>query len=408
MSAELANNLSQGYRWRGLGHMAQDFEYITHIAPAGAMSSSAGDMARYMLMLLNGGSLDGTIVIDATAARAFQTPMTSLPPKAGNWNAGFLDARLPGGFTSIGHDGGSMLFFSSMVIAPELNLGMFVTTNTEGGGRLSNVLPARIVERFYATKPPRPSAGAPDLVQAAEEYDGHYLRTRRPYQGLQGFLFRLLTTPARITADGYLTVGLMGPVQRFVPGDAPGEFTAAYADGFTPSIRIVREGNGATRMDTPLMAFERVGLLRQPPLLAGAAAVVIVVALGTLARIRTRFARHLAHTRGQHLANILQVAAAVSWLVSAAAFGLFAATAIGDELTLVYLWPMPSIVAFSIAALAASVLTGGMVLAVPAVWRGGEGAWTRGRKLRYMAATLTFAAFAAMLTYWGALQPWNP
>lgn len=407
MPAELANNLSKGYRWSGLDHEAQDFEYITHIAPAGAMSTSAGDMARYMLMLLNGGSLDGATVIEAAAVGAFQSSMTTFPPTVGNWNAGFLEARLPGGFRSIGHDGGSMLFFSSMVLAPELNLGVFVTTNTEGGDRLSNVLPARIVERFYA-KPQRSSAGAPELAAAAADYDGHYLRTRRPYQGLQGFLFRLLTTPARVTGDGYLTVGLMGPVQRFVPGAAPGEFKAAHPDGFTQSIRIVLEGNRATRIDTPLMAFERVGLLRQPPLLAGAAAVALVAALGTLVRIRARFARRLAQTRSQRLANLMQTAAAASWLVSAAAFGVFGATAINDESTLVYLWPMRSFLVFSIAALAASVLTGGMLVAVPAVWQGRDGAWTRARKVRYTAATLAFAAFAAMLAYWGALQPWNP
>ena len=154
-----ARDLSRGFRWGGVSHTMRKFEYITHTAPAGVMSASAGDMARYMLMLLNDGSLEGTTIFGPRAAAAFRTPMTATPREAGALDAGFFESPLPGGFRGFGHGGGTLSFFTNMTIVPELGLGIFVATNTEGGAQLSEPLPASIVERFYA--PPR-RAPAPE------------------------------------------------------------------------------------------------------------------------------------------------------------------------------------------------------------------------------------------------------
>jgi hypothetical protein len=183
-----ARDLSRGFRWGGISHAMRKFECITHTAPAGIMSASAGDMARYMLMLLNDGSLEGTTIFGPRAAAAFRTPMTSTPREVGALDAGFFESPLPGGFRGFGHGGGTLSFFSNMMIVPELGLGIFVATNTEGGAQLSEPLPANIVERFYA--PPRrpPAPGKSDAV-AARVYAGQYLTTRRPYRGLEGSSF---------------------------------------------------------------------------------------------------------------------------------------------------------------------------------------------------------------------------
>ena len=105
-------------------------------------------MLRYMRAILDEGTIEGSGVFLPGVAQAIRTPMTAFPPEVGNWNAGFWDMRLPGGFHNIGHDGGTLSFFAVMVLVPELRLGIFVATNTEGGGRLTAALPARIVQHF--------------------------------------------------------------------------------------------------------------------------------------------------------------------------------------------------------------------------------------------------------------------
>jgi CubicO group peptidase (beta-lactamase class C family) len=406
MPGSVAMAVSRGYRWNGAGHEARGFEYISQVAPAGVMSSTASDMSRYMLMLLNDGSLDGVRVFGPGAARAFRTPMTALPPEVGNWDAGFWQMRLPGGFDNFGHDGGTLSFFSSMVLAPALRLGIFVTTNTEGGANLSGVLAARIVERFYAPPQAPPPAGRPDLVPLAPVYAGHYLPTRRPYGRLEGFLFRLLAAQVVVTPDGHFDLQTMGQRQRLVPTEVADVFRTGDGQG---AVRFRIEDGRATRIETLAVALDRVGPVFQLPTLLFLAALTLTASLGTLLGVRTRFRRQTGRTGIQRVAGWIQAAAAVCWLLGAAALGAFAGAA-ANQAEVVYSWPAPSIVAFSAFALAAAMLSACATLLVPAVWRRGQGApgWAWRRKAGFTLATAVFVVFGAVLALWGALQPWNP
>lgn len=403
----LAKLVSSGYRWNGTQHVPQPFEYISHGAPAGVISSTAGDMARYMLMLLEGGSLGEARIFGPGTSAAFRTAMSTLPPEVGTWNAGFLELPLVGDFRILGHDGGTLLFFSTMALVPELRLGVFVSTNTAGGDRLSGPLPGRIVERFYESVPDRPQPGAKAVAAAARAYDGFYLQTRRAYSGVEGFIFRLLTRRVRVTPEGYLMAPLFGTPQQYVPGNRDGVFEAVDSDGFTPAVLIRHEEGVATRIETPLMTFERVPLLMQPTVLIASGATVVLLCLGTLLGFRLRFTRHLPETPAQRRATRVQGAAAVSWLVAGAGLAMFGTAVVSDESILFAGWPPASLVIFSLAALFGAVLTLVMIGLMTSVWRGRDAGWSTGRRIRYSIATVAFALFSALLAWWGALQPWG-
>src|SRR5262249_37316815 len=201
------------------------FEYITPVAPAGVMSASAGDMSRYMLMLLGDGTLDGVTVFGRRAAEAFRTPMTMTPRELGAMDAGFFEAPLPGGFRSYGHNGGTLSFFTNMTLVPDLRLGIFVATNTEGGSQFSDPLPSRIVERFYGPLPAPPPAPVDDFAEKARVYTGTYLGTRRAYRGLEGFVSRIqgvLTVTS--SSEGYLLARLGYETRRLEAAGPPDSF----------------------------------------------------------------------------------------------------------------------------------------------------------------------------------------
>jgi hypothetical protein len=299
------------------------------------------------------------------------------------------------------------VFFSSMALVPELRLGIFVATNTEGGDSLSGPLPGLIVERFYAASRAAPE-GSPELAAAAPVYEGYYLMTRRPYTGLEGFIFRLQTLRVVVTPDGFLALPLLGRTERFVQADQPDVFEAVDAAA-SPlgGVLFRREGDRATRMDTVVMAFERVGPLFQPPTLLALAGLSLLISLGTLLGVRLRARRALPQTRAQRLAAWLLVAAAIAWIGSAAALAAFAVGAADDLAEVVYTWPALSIRLFSVGALTASLLSVAAAALLPAVWRAGDRpGWSRWRRLRFTLATATFLALGAMLALWGALQPW--
>jgi CubicO group peptidase (beta-lactamase class C family) len=404
MPAELERNLSKGYRWTRAVHQPQAFEYITHIGPAGVISSTAGDMARYMVMLLDDEVWANTGTIPDSGASRFAPPASAFPPSVGNWYGGFLQGRVPGGFASIGHDGGSLLFFSSMLLMPELRLGVFITTNTQGGARLSNVFPSRIVARFYAEPAGQPGERpASRVAPSASRYNGFYLQTRRPYGGLGAFVFRLLARRVRVDADGSVVMALSGLPGRFVPTDEPDVLENVERQTMQAS-RVRYEGDRVARIETPSMAYERVEALRQPPVLVFSAALVVLFSIGSLARLRMR--RSTVQTRVIRMASPVRVITSLVWLTAAVMFGVFAAAALADESTLLYDWPPLPLVTFSALALVATVLTAVMVACLPPMWR--ETEWTRARKVVYTATTLVFASFGSLLGWWGALQPWNP
>jgi CubicO group peptidase (beta-lactamase class C family) len=416
LSPELAQDLSKPFRWNGLTYGERAFEYITQIAPAGAMSASAHDMARYMLLLLGDGTLDGVTVFGPQAARAFRTPLTKLPPDVGALDAGFFDQPLPGGFRGYGHDGATLSFFSDMTVVPALRLGIFASTNTEGGAALSDALPARVIDRFYT--PPRepPASGNVDVAAARRTFAGSYLATRRRYSGLEGFVMRLQAVVSiAVTPDGYLLAsGAGGPPQRFVQGSGPDDFVSAdIPNGPLGRIHFERDGERATRIAIVPIALERTTPLYDRSTLILCAGLALVSALGIAIGGFLRLARTPAASGGQRLAGRVQLACAWAWLASFAAFAAFVARA-SDVVNIVYTWPGVPMLAASSAALLASVLTLASALFLPAVWRTAiDGArpaagWSAWRKTRYTLAFLIFAALAIVLGAWGALAPWNP
>ena len=417
LSAELEADLSTPFRWNGVAYDARKFEYITQIAPAGAMSATAHDMARYMLLLLGDGTLDGVTVFGPDAARAFRTPLTKLPPEVGALDAGFFDQPLPGGFRGYGHGGATLSFFANMTVAPALRLGIFVATNTEGGGALSDPLPARVIERFYA--PPREPPEEPGNVDVAalrRIYAGEYISTRRRYAGLEGFVGRLQASiSVSVTPEGFLLVSPPnGPAFRSVPAERSDEFRAVTGPaGARAAARFERDGERASRIALIPIAFERVPPLYSRNFFFLLAGLVLLASAGAALGGLSRLAHRPAASAGQRLAGRVQLAAAWLWLASFAGFAAFGARA-ADVVNIIYIWPGVPILAASSAALGASALTLLGALFLPAVWRGAlAGArpvagWSTWRKLRYTLALLIFAAFAIMLGAWGALAPWQP
>jgi CubicO group peptidase (beta-lactamase class C family) len=410
MAQALARDVSNGFRWNGVGHVVRDFELITQAAPAGAMSASARDIARYMLLLLGDGTLEGVTVFGAAAARAFRTPLTSLPAGVGALDAGFFDAPLPGGFRGYGHGGATTAFFSNLVVVPELGLGIFATTNTEGGGAVANALAGRIVEHFYAPPRSAPAAPARALVGTAAVYAGDYVSTRRRYAGLEGFLTRFAgAMSVNVTSEGYLLVSGLGPTQRYVPADEPDVFRpAAGPAGAGGMLRFERDGERVERVVAMPIAFERVGLAHRPVVLLLAAGLTVLTAAGIVIGAFLRLQRPPAESSGQKLARRAQLAAAVLWLVGIAAFALWITGVMADLTGVFRDWPGALLASSSSAALAATAVTVLGALLLPVAWRGAPGApgWTLWRKGRYTVAVAIFGAFGAVLGAWGALEPW--
>ncbi|MET0272187.1 MAG: serine hydrolase domain-containing protein, partial [Phenylobacterium sp.] len=409
MPASLLGDVADGYRWTPTGFAKRDYEFIGQIAPAGAASSTAGDMARYMLLQLGGGQLGGVTVYGPRAAQAFRTPLRRTPAGINGWAHGFLVSEMPGGHTAYGHSGATLSFMSNLVVVPDLNLGIFISTNSETGGSLANRFPAAVVRQFYAAPQVFPRPGSPDLKSAAGAYRGYYVTTRRAYSGLEGFVMRLIGGAAvSVTPQGRLAVS-GEEVRTFVPEGPVGDGRFIGAQDDNRLVFALRDGRARSFTGSGGAArFDRVGFWMRPTTLAALAALTAAASLATLGGVFLRNRREFRENQIQARAGLIQNIQAALWLVALVMFGLWASKT-GDIAQIMYRWPGALLITASACALVAAALTVTTVVALPTIWRGGRrvDSWTHLRKAFFSVTVVIYAAFSLVLGFWGALSPWS-
>jgi CubicO group peptidase (beta-lactamase class C family) len=138
---------------------------LDNSAPAGAIVSSAEDMARWVLALLAKGDLgNGKRLFSGQQAKVLMTPLTLLPlgePPApiaeakANFAAyamglGVSDYR---GQLKVSHTGGLQGMVSEVTLLPQQNLGVVVLTNQESGAAFQAI--TRTVLDHYLGAPPK-------------------------------------------------------------------------------------------------------------------------------------------------------------------------------------------------------------------------------------------------------------
>lgn len=410
LAANLAANLSDAYRWADGAFARRPFEYVGQIAPAGSASSTAGDMARYMQLLLNGGVIDGKAIYGPRAAQAFRTPIRKTPAGINGWRHGFIAYALPGGRTGFGHAGATLSFLSNMVVSPDLNLGVFISTNTETGGDLAMSLPGQIVQQFYVPPEPFPRAGSRELSARAGDFAGYYLGNRRAYSGLEGMIgLAIGGAQVSVTPDGLLAITADGKTRTFTP---QGDLTSGLFVATTGSSHVAfrMEDGRARAFQTGMgeQTFERAGFWKRPGVILTLAALTALAAAATIGGLFLRNRREFRQTSIQRQASLLQTTQAILWLTAIALFVVWA-SGTSDVANVMYGWPAPPLLVASACVLVAAALSAGGLVMLPAIWRGGRrvDSWTALRKTAYSFTALLYGVFSIVLGVWGALTPWS-
>lgn len=111
---------------------------IDNIAPAGAISSSAADMSKWVMALLNNGNADNKVIIPANAIMETRTPHSILGNGGHMFNKSHFSLYGLGWFLEeyagrkiVAHTGGVNGFVTSVCLIPEEKLGIVVLTNTD-------------------------------------------------------------------------------------------------------------------------------------------------------------------------------------------------------------------------------------------------------------------------------------
>src|SRR5262249_34462880 len=176
LPSEFQPLMSKGYR--DSGQSSRAFEII-HLAPAGSLSASGADFGRFMLALLDGGTLDGKRIVAADTLADMMRPQLPAPSGLPRMALAFHEHTIEG-HRVIGHWGGPHLFRSALTLIPEERFGLFVSYNSAG---ISNPfepleLLSGVISRYFGRLPPGAMAG-PSGGSDAFSVAGAYQVARR-------------------------------------------------------------------------------------------------------------------------------------------------------------------------------------------------------------------------------------
>jgi CubicO group peptidase (beta-lactamase class C family) len=129
LPSHLERFMSVGYSAEKGILKAEDFELINGLYPAGSLSSTAADMAKFMIAHLQNGRFGEVRILQEETARLMHAQLFSHDPRLDGNAHGFWEKRL-NGVRMIEHGGDTIYFHSQLVLFPEHNLGMFVSLNT--------------------------------------------------------------------------------------------------------------------------------------------------------------------------------------------------------------------------------------------------------------------------------------
>jgi len=182
----------------------------------GGLYSSAYDMARFMHVLLNGGSHDGITILSQNSVRqmAQVQNFNFLREPMYKWGLGLYQFTMPNGFVSVGHSGGWTHFHSDMQFCLDSGVGVFVSANTMGSATslAVEILMAAVYEKTGSVNVLDPLPPGVPVERSAEDLE----RFTGWYTGAVGRI--------NLSDDGVLyapnVLGMPGPL----------EFTP-YADG---------------------------------------------------------------------------------------------------------------------------------------------------------------------------------
>ena len=121
------------------------------VAPAGAIWSNAEDMARFLLLELGKGTLDGKRVVSEEQLMARRAPQVKITDEASYGLAWGITRQH--GLLAIGHDGATAGFRTLLQLLPEHGVGIVVLANSGDAGALLGAVNRRLVELLFDGKP---------------------------------------------------------------------------------------------------------------------------------------------------------------------------------------------------------------------------------------------------------------
>jgi hypothetical protein len=268
--------MSKGYRFEAQTYEEREFELVP-LGPVGGISTTAPDMAAFMMAFLNYGESRGARILKEESARTMQTPLHRMAPGINPQAHGMMDMSLPG-LRIVGHDGDTIVFHTLFALMPEQKTGVFASFNTDTGALARDEFMEAFARRYFIPeRPERPTPPA-EFAQRASKYTGSYRVNRFSHHSVARLAVAI--PPLNVTYDGKDALNISAFGRKRWIEVAPDTFQEE--DG-ARRIIFIEDKDGQINHFSPaelgIMAFERNGPLDVPEIQYTALAATLVICL---------------------------------------------------------------------------------------------------------------------------------
>lgn len=220
LPANMRGNLATGYG-RASGEPLP-FE-IVGPGPAGGLSSTGTDMARFMIAHLNQGELDGNRILRAETAREMHTTATDMIPGLDRMLLGFFETDI-NGREVIAHLGDTEGFHSSLHLFLNEDVGLYLSLNSAGEAGASNGVRMNLftefADRYFPATPDVRRVDPETSAEHAQMLAGNWTSSRRADSTFLSITQLIGQTSVGVNAEGELILppdlGLTGQPARWV------------------------------------------------------------------------------------------------------------------------------------------------------------------------------------------------
>lgn len=397
VSDSLAADLSGGYRYEDGSFREGEFEYVG-IPPAGSMSATATDVARFMLAHLEDGEYGGGRILEPETVEEMHRRRFAHDERVNGVCYGFYELGR-NGERVIGHSGDTELFHSGLLLFPDRDLGLFVSYNSPGGARAREELIEAFLDRYVGE--PDPPAGPTGTPTRAEEIAGSYRGIRMPYTTYEKVGALTATFDVRVENGALVTDVPGSEIHRWIEIEPlvfereDGKDTLVFdeEDG-----EIVRLFLGSV----PVSAFERLEWYESTIPQLAAVGLSLLVLLSAVVGwsgvgLWRRYRRGMPEDERPRAARWTAGIASALCLGFVLGLGVLVAT---DPVRLITGTP-PALLALLALPVLAGIATFGTVVFCVLAWR--DGYWGLLGRVHYTLVALACLVFLGVLRYWNLL-----
>jgi len=396
---KLPADLSKGYKWDNGRFAEQPFEYFTG-PPAGCISMSAADAAKFMLAHLSDGQGASGRILKAETARRMREPLFRHDPKTDAMCYGFMEEH-QNGQRMLGHGGDTLWFHSLLQLIPERKIGLFVSYNTDTSSKARRRLQDAFLRRYFPERDLPPIKSASGFRERAQRLAGEYVMTRYSQTSVTKLL--LEGFDVSVNDDDTITADIGGNSLRYAEVEP---LVYQEIDGPRRLVfQVDAKGRGRSlfRADAPVAAATRLNWYESGPLQTGLLAGSLLIFTTALLfwpalafSVRGLQAPSIKRTRFSAALSIL------AWLMSAVGIGFAAGLAVvlNDRNQILFGLP-PLVKGLEAATWASAALTAFTVLGCVVGWRGRY--WRFAGRLHYTLVALAGVAFTCFAYSWNWL-----